>query len=113
MIFNGSALDCDFEDSNHFSDIVDSTGVSELIIFSEFNSKNYGRISILANWRLNIKKICDIKPNSFYPKPKVNSSVVIFEPKADAPDAEAVLSYPMAEDWYPDVLLLYPTAVEK
>ena len=36
VIFNGSALDCEFEDSNHFSDIVDSTGVSELIIFSEF-----------------------------------------------------------------------------
>ncbi len=38
LVFNGSALDCEFEDSNHFSDVVDSTGISELIIFSEFIS---------------------------------------------------------------------------
>ena len=30
-------------------------------IISDFNTKNYGRLTILANWRLNIKKICDIK----------------------------------------------------
>ena len=34
-------------------------------IISKFNSSNYGRLSILANWKLNIKKIIDIKPNSF------------------------------------------------
>mgnify|MGYP001365951806 CR=1 FL=1 len=50
-------------------------------IISNFNSKNYGRLTILANWRLNIKKICDIKPTSFYPKPKVESSLLFFEPK--------------------------------
>ncbi len=50
-------------------------------IISQFNSKNYGRISILANWRLDIKKICDIKPSSFSPKPKIDSSLLIFKPK--------------------------------
>jgi len=35
FILNGSALDCEFEDTNYFSDIVDNTGVSELIIFSD------------------------------------------------------------------------------
>ena len=35
LIFNGSAIDCEFENSNHFSDIVDSTGVSQMIIFSD------------------------------------------------------------------------------
>ena len=34
MILNGSALDCEFEDENHFSNIVDTTGVSQLIILS-------------------------------------------------------------------------------
>ena len=34
-------------------------------IIANFNNSNYGRLSILANWKLNIKKICDIKPNSF------------------------------------------------
>ena len=50
-------------------------------IISKFNTKNYGRLTILANWRLNIKKIMDIKPHSFQPKPKVESSVLFFEPK--------------------------------
>ena len=50
-------------------------------IISNFNTKEYGRISILANWRLNIKKIFDIKATSFQPRPKVESSVLFFEPK--------------------------------
>ena len=50
-------------------------------IISKFNSKNYGRLSILANWKLNIKKICDIKPICFHPKPEIYSSVLLFEPK--------------------------------
>ena len=50
-------------------------------IISKYNTKEYGRLTILANWRLNIKKIMDIKPNSFQPKPKVESTVLFFEPK--------------------------------
>ena len=50
-------------------------------IISKFNTKDYGRLSILANWRLKIKKIFDIKPSSFQPKPKIESSVLFFEPK--------------------------------
>ena len=50
-------------------------------IISNFNTKSYGRLTILANWRLNIKKICDINPLSFRPKPKIESTVLFFEPK--------------------------------
>ena len=50
-------------------------------IISKFNTSTYGRLSIMCNWRLNIKKIIDIKPNSFKPKPKVDSSLLIFTPK--------------------------------
>ena len=52
-------------------------------IISNYNNSNYGRLSILANWKLNIKKICDIKPNSFLPKPKIDSSLLLFTPKED------------------------------
>ena len=52
-------------------------------IISKFNSPNYGRLSILSNWKLNIKKIFDVKPSSFSPKPKVDSSVLVFEPKKE------------------------------
>ena len=50
-------------------------------IISDFDSKDYGRLSILANWKLDIEKICDIKPSSFSPKPKIDSSVLFFKPK--------------------------------
>ena len=50
-------------------------------IISKFNSSKYGRLSILANWKLNIDKICDVKSSCFFPKPKVDSSLLIFRPK--------------------------------
>ena len=50
-------------------------------IISKFNSSKYGRITILSNWRLDIKKICDVKSSSFAPRPKVNSSLLYFKPK--------------------------------
>ena len=56
--------------------------VAERII-ADFNTSQYGRLSILSNWRLDIKKIFDIQPSSFYPKPKVESSLLIFTPKKE------------------------------
>ena len=50
-------------------------------ILAKHNSKNYGRLSIFSSWKLNIKKIMDIYPSSFFPKPKIMSSLLIFEPK--------------------------------
>tara|TARA_Y100000768_G_scaffold380981_1_gene358940 strand:- start:295 stop:1080 length:786 start_codon:yes stop_codon:yes gene_type:complete len=52
-------------------------------MIAKFNTSKYGRLSILSNWKLNIKKICDIKPDSFSPKPKVDSSLLLFSPKID------------------------------
>ena len=50
-------------------------------IIAKFNTANYGRLSIISNWKLNIKKICDIKPEAFFPKPKVDSTLLFFFPK--------------------------------
>ena len=50
-------------------------------IIAKTNTSNYGRLSILSNWKLNIKKIIDIKPNSFFPRPKIDSSLLLFTPK--------------------------------
>jgi len=50
-------------------------------IIAQINSKNYGRLSIISNWRLNIKKEFDINPKSFFPKPKVDSALLSFVPK--------------------------------
>ena len=50
-------------------------------IIAKFNSSSYGRLSILSNWKLNIQKIIDIKPESFLPRPKIESSLLVFKPK--------------------------------
>tara|TARA_B100000965_G_scaffold335224_1_gene300985 strand:- start:279 stop:1067 length:789 start_codon:yes stop_codon:yes gene_type:complete len=50
-------------------------------IIAKSNNSNYGRLSILSNWKLDIKKIIDIKPQSFFPKPKIDSTLLIFTPK--------------------------------
>jgi len=50
-------------------------------IIANFNTSQYGRLTILSNWKLNIKKICDVEPKSFNPKPKVQSSILFFSPK--------------------------------
>ena len=50
-------------------------------IIAKCNTSKYGRLSILSNWKLNIKKIIDIKPESFSPRPKINSSLLLFTPK--------------------------------
>jgi len=50
-------------------------------IIAESNTSNYGRLSILCNWKLNVKKIIDIKPESFSPRPKIDSSLLVFTPK--------------------------------
>tara|TARA_B100000963_G_scaffold162814_1_gene141484 strand:+ start:6304 stop:7089 length:786 start_codon:yes stop_codon:yes gene_type:complete len=54
--------------------------VAERII-ANVNSKDFSRITILTNWRFDITKITDVKPNSFFPKPKINSTVLEFTPK--------------------------------
>ncbi len=50
-------------------------------IVAKFDTKSYGRLSILSNWKLDVRKIFDIGPESFYPKPKIDSSLLFFSPK--------------------------------
>ena len=50
-------------------------------IVAKFNTSAYGRLSILSNWKLNVQKICDIKPESFSPRPKIDSSLLFFSPR--------------------------------
>ena len=50
-------------------------------IIAKYNTSDYGRLSIICNWKLDIKKVCDIKPEAFYPKPKIDSSLLLFYPK--------------------------------
>ena len=52
-------------------------------IIAKFDEQNYSRISIFSSWRLEIKKVKEISANSFYPKPKVKSCLLLLEPKTN------------------------------
>ena len=52
-------------------------------MMAKINTKQYGRLSVLTQWRCKIVKICEIKPTCFIPPPKVLSSVISIEPKND------------------------------
>ena len=54
--------------------------VAERII-AKTKTKEFGRLSILSNWRLEIKKHFNVSNNCFFPKPKVTSTVLSFKPK--------------------------------
>ena len=56
--------------------------VAERII-AETDSKNYGRLAVLSSWKLKIEKIIDVSPESFYPIPKVKSTVLLIKPKKE------------------------------
>ena len=52
-------------------------------ILGKFSSTNYGRLSIISNYRLKSLNKFLVSPNCFVPKPKVNSLVIHFQPKKE------------------------------
>ena len=51
--------------------------IVDRIIANEGDSNN-GAISTRIKLISNVEKICDVSPSAFYPKPKVYSSLVVF-----------------------------------
>ena len=50
-------------------------------ILAKQNNKNYCRLTVLMQWRTYIKKIFDLHPNIFRPKPKVFSTLINIYPR--------------------------------
>ena len=50
-------------------------------IIAQFGSPNYGRLSILTNYKLKLINKFNISPNCFSPKPKVISTILYLKPK--------------------------------
>ena len=50
-------------------------------IFAKYNTKEFSRITVLANYRFEITETFNVSKNCFFPKPKVDSKVIVFEPK--------------------------------
>ncbi len=47
--------------------------------------KEYGRLSVMIQWRARVEKLFDVPPGAFTPPPKVDSSVVRLVPHAAPP----------------------------
>ena len=51
-------------------------------ITAKKNTKEFSRLTVLSNWRFDIKKHFNISKNCFFPKPKINSTILSFTPKS-------------------------------
>ena len=53
--------------------------------------KDYGRLSVMLQWRYEIESILDVPPESFDPPPRVDSAVVRMTPRAEPAAIEPAL----------------------
>ena len=53
-------------------------------ILAKEQTKEFSRLTVLSNWRLEIKKHFDVSKHCFFPKPKINSTLLSFRPKMDS-----------------------------
>jgi 16S rRNA (adenine1518-N6/adenine1519-N6)-dimethyltransferase len=51
--------------------------------------KDFGRLSVMLQWRYEIESIIDVPPESFDPPPRVDSAVVRMTPLAEPPEVDA------------------------
>lgn len=54
-------------------------------------SKDYGRLSVMLQWRYDIEAVLDVPPEAFDPPPRVDSAVVRMTPLAAPPVVDAAL----------------------
>ena len=54
-------------------------------IAAQPGSADYGRLSVMIQWRLRVEKLFEVGPGAFSPPPRVDSAVVRLAPHATAP----------------------------
>ena len=54
-------------------------------------SKDYGRLSVMLQWRYDVESVLDVPPESFDPPPRVDSAVVRMQPLAESPGIDPML----------------------
>ena len=50
-------------------------------ILAKSHTREFNRLAVLSNWRLEVKKHFDVSNHCFFPKPKINSTILSFIPK--------------------------------
>ena len=51
-------------------------------IIGKYGTSKYGRLSILTNYRLSILNKFKVSPNCFFPRPKIDSTVLLLKPNS-------------------------------
>ena len=57
-------------------------------ITADIGTKDYGRLSVLAQLTCHIKTLFNLSPTCFVPAPKIWSTVLLFQPLAEIPSAD-------------------------
>lgn len=55
-------------------------------LYATHSTKNYGKLSVLCQWKSKVQKLFDLSPGCFFPRPKVKSTLVRFFPYKDDVD---------------------------
>lgn len=53
--------------------------------------KEYGRLSVMLQWRYDIENVLDVPPEAFDPPPRVDSAVVRMQPYPEPPNVDPAL----------------------
>jgi 16S rRNA (adenine1518-N6/adenine1519-N6)-dimethyltransferase len=53
--------------------------------------KDYGRLSVMLQWRYDIESVLDVPPEAFDPPPRVDSAIVRMQPLKAPPDVDPAL----------------------
>jgi 16S rRNA (adenine1518-N6/adenine1519-N6)-dimethyltransferase len=64
--------------------------VAERFVATPADPADYGRLSVLTGWRAHARIMFDVPPTAFVPQPKVMSSVVHFQSRAEPMPCPAV-----------------------
>ena len=68
--------------------------------FFDLSGENYGPVSVLLHLLGESKKVLTVKPGSFYPAPKCNSLVFVFDSKPVVDKETAINVYKMCKSLF-------------
>lgn len=52
-------------------------------ICAKINSRDYGRLTVMLQYKYRCRELLDVPPESFNPRPKVNSAIISLRPRTD------------------------------
>jgi 16S rRNA (adenine1518-N6/adenine1519-N6)-dimethyltransferase len=83
----------------HLLEVVDEVADQHFMLQKEVvdrmaaapGSKDYGRLSVMLQWRYDIESVLDVPPECFDPPPRVDSAIVRMNPLPAPPGVDAAL----------------------